>query len=677
MTRTDDVPASASPVDVGPAELALPAAVLWDMDGTLVDTEPYWFAAERDVVERFGHGDWPDEHAHAMVGFDLLDSAAYMQEHGGVDLPAEDIVEQLLDGVIARLHRSIPWRPGARELLADLNAAGVPCALVTMSWRRFVDPVLAALPAGSFAAAITGDEVPAGHGKPHPEPYLLGAEACGARPEDCLVIEDSPTGVRSALDAGCRVLGVPNIKELTPEPGLLLVESLDGLRVDDLATAMAAPIPARRTGAGIDIDRRALLIGVLATIAVVVIWLAVRGEDEPAPIPLPPGAVPIDAWAPYWTLGDTLPETDVRLDGIREISPFWFGTRGVDRIVVDENASTELTDDFLDRIGDHPARFVPSIRDEMPAGGMAAILADPATRSRHVDTIVAFAEDLDVDGIDLDYEQFAFADGRGTWATTRPDWVEFVTELADALHADDRTLTVSIPPVWGLPTAEIETARERAADAASGDGDDPPEVAVPNVTLRDTADGYWVYDHGAIAPVVDAIRIMTYDYSVAEPGPIAPLWWVADAVASTSAAVPPEYHDKLVLGVAAYGSNWVTSTVGECPASAEGTTTVTARTVLDLAARRGGTPVYDPGTAEWSFTYSLNVDDGAVSCVQSRRVHWVDAEGAAERAELARRAGWGGVSLWALGYEDDALWQSLLSASRDPLPAEPVETDEG
>jgi len=234
-----------------------------------------------------------------------------------------------------------------------------------------------------------------------------------------------------------------------------------------------------------------------------------------------------------------------------------------------------------------------------------------------------------------------------------------VTELADALHADDRTLTVSIPPVWGLSERAIEAARESSDDDT---------VMVP----IDTADGYWVYDHGAIAPVVDSIRIMAYDYSVTEAGPIAPIWWVADAVASTSAVVPEEYHDKLVLGVGPYGRNWPVATVGECPATAEGRTNVLARSVLDLAARRGGTPVFDPGTAEWSFTYSLTVDDGVTSCVQSRRVHWVDAEGAAARAEVARRAGWGGVSVWALGYEDDEVWQSVLSASRDPLPAEPA-----
>ncbi len=640
----------------GPATTGLlPAAVLWDMDGTLVDTEPYWFAAERDLVEEFGHGDWPNHLAEGMVGFDLLDGAAYLQERGGVELPAREIVDRLLDGVIARLHRRIPWRPGARELLAELNDAGVPCALVTMSWRRFVDPVLAALPPGSFIASITGDEVPAGHGKPGPTPYVLGAEACGVAPEDCLAIEDSPTGVRSALAAGCRVLGVPNVTDLQPAQGLTLVDSLARIRSDDLDRLFDVGHPdlgidsARNLGRGrlarlglseVRIDRRMLTLAALivSALAIVLFSFSRRGDDGPPP--LPPGAVPIDVWAPYWTLTDTLPESEIRFDRIREVSPFWFGARGVDEIVIDQNSAREQTDDFLERIADARSLLVPSIRDEMPAGGMAAILADPADRARHIDAILEFADEHDVDGIDLDYEQFAFADGPSTWDATRPTWVAFVEELAAELHDADRTLTISIPPVWDVTVEEGEVTGSA---------------------------GYWVYDHGAIAEHADAIRLMVYDYSVAEPGPISPLAWVQSAVDGTSAVVPEEYHDKLVLGVPSYGSNWVVSTMGACPASAEGRTNVTARSVAELATRRGGVPTFDALTGEWSFSYALNVDDGVTSCVQNRTVHWVDAEGIAARVEIARRAGWGGVALWALGYEDDEAWQSLVTASRTPL----------
>jgi HAD superfamily hydrolase (TIGR01509 family) len=639
-TAIDPALAAVAPPAGERHEPPLPAAVLWDMDGTLVDTEPYWFAAERDLVDRFGHGDWPDELAAGMVGFDLLDGAAYLQRHGGVDLPAEEIVDRLLDGVIARLHRRIPWQPGARELLAELRAAGVPCVLVTMSWRRFVDPVLAALPPGSFVASVTGDEVPLGEGKPEPTPYLLGAEAAGAHPADCVAIEDSPTGVRSALGAGCVVLGIPNVRDLEPAPGLTIVESLDGVDLASLEALFLEPAaaPPRRARA-ISIRRGPLLVvGALVLIAIVALLALGRGGDEGLP-DLPPGAIRVDVWAPYWTLGDTVPEADRRLDQVREISPFWYDAVGVDEIVVNPNASTELTEQFLDAAADSRGRLVPSIRDAMPAGGMAAILANPETRERHVDTIVEFAESLDADGIDIDYEQFAFADGGRTWAATQPNWVAFVEELADALHADDRTLTVSIPPVYD--------------EATTGNR------------------GYWVYDHGAIAEHVDALRIMAYDYSVGEAGPISPLAWVADAIEGVSLAVPEEHHDKLVLGVPTYGSNWVVSTVGDCPPSAEGRTNVTARSIDALAERRDGVPEYDAVTGEWSFTYALEVSEGAMSCIQNRAVHWVDAEGAAARTHLAREAGWGGVSLWALGYEDAEAWTALVNAATLTVTTQP------
>ena len=115
------------------------------MDGTIVDTEPYWIECEYEIVESFG-GHWDDAKAHSLVGNDLRESARILQEHGSVDMAIDDIVNQLLDGVVMRVRQRVPWRPGARELLAGLNAAGIPCALVTMSWSRFAHAVVEALP---------------------------------------------------------------------------------------------------------------------------------------------------------------------------------------------------------------------------------------------------------------------------------------------------------------------------------------------------------------------------------------------------------------------------------------------------------------------------------------------------------------------------------------------------
>lgn len=209
-----------------------PAAVLWDMDGTLIDTEPAWMAEEQALVESHG-GTWTREQALALVGNDLRVSARILREQGDVDLPPEEIVDRLLAGVVARVRQDPPWRPGARELLADLRAAGVPCALVTMSWRPLVEPVLAALPHGTFDVVVTGDRVE--FGKPHPEPYLHAARLLGVEPARCLAIEDSNTGARSAAAAGCRVLVVENHVPVAPGEGRVFLPTLVGLDRHDLA----------------------------------------------------------------------------------------------------------------------------------------------------------------------------------------------------------------------------------------------------------------------------------------------------------------------------------------------------------------------------------------------------------------------------------------------------------
>jgi HAD superfamily hydrolase (TIGR01509 family) len=210
----------------------LPAAVLWDMDGTLVDTEPYWIECERELVARFGH-EWSDDDAHALVGNPLLVSAEIMRERGPVPLPAEAIVEELLDGVVARVREHVPFRPGARELLEGLVAAGVPCALVTMSYRRFTDAIVAALPPGTFDVVVPGDEIT--HGKPHPEPYLTAAARLGVAPGDCVAIEDSPTGVASAVAAGVATLAVEHLVTIAPGPHRTIVHTLETWTPEALA----------------------------------------------------------------------------------------------------------------------------------------------------------------------------------------------------------------------------------------------------------------------------------------------------------------------------------------------------------------------------------------------------------------------------------------------------------
>lgn len=207
-----------------------PAAVLWDMDGTLVDTEPCWMAAETELVTEFG-GRWTHEDAVQMIGLPLLTAARVLAAHG-VDLPHDQIAQRLVSSVAAAVARELVWQPGARELLTELREAGVPCALVTMSYRVLAEAVVAQAPDGVFDVMVTGDEVE--RGKPDPEPYLRAAELLGVRVEDCVAVEDSPPGIASALASGARTLGVQHIVPVEERPGLSRVGTLAGVGLAEL-----------------------------------------------------------------------------------------------------------------------------------------------------------------------------------------------------------------------------------------------------------------------------------------------------------------------------------------------------------------------------------------------------------------------------------------------------------
>ena len=204
------------------------AALLIDMDGTLVDTEPYWMEAERALVA--DHGDtWTEADAHSIVGYDLLHAADALRDRGGVTLSREEAVDWMLNRVIERCRVELPWRPGARELLVDCRARGVPVVLVTMSWRSLADAVLHA---DTFTGSVTGDEV--SRGKPDPEPYLTACDLLAVDPGDCIAIEDSPTGVQSAWRAGCRTICIPHIVQFDPPDGVVKLDTLAGRTLADL-----------------------------------------------------------------------------------------------------------------------------------------------------------------------------------------------------------------------------------------------------------------------------------------------------------------------------------------------------------------------------------------------------------------------------------------------------------
>lgn len=210
----------------------MPAAVLWDMDGTLVDTEPYWMAAETPLVESYG-GTWSHEQALRLVGMGLEDSARILQE-AGVRMGVHDIIELLTDRVMEQLDvTGIPFRPGAKELLASLREAGVKTGLVTMSTRRMALTVVDLIDFPAFDVIIAGDD--ATRPKPFPDPYLQACEALGVAPEDTVAIEDSPNGLRSAIASGAVSLGVPLMVSLTGVGAHALWPTLEGTSAMHLA----------------------------------------------------------------------------------------------------------------------------------------------------------------------------------------------------------------------------------------------------------------------------------------------------------------------------------------------------------------------------------------------------------------------------------------------------------
>lgn len=209
------------------------------MDGTLVDTEPYWMAAEGPLVASFG-GTWSHEQALGMVGLGLEDAARLLQG-AGVRLPEHEIIDTLTSSVMTSLRtEGVPFRPGARELLASLRAAGVRTALVTMSLRRMADAVVELIDFDAFDVVIAGDE--ATRPKPFPDPYLQACAALGVDPTRTVAIEDSPNGLRSAIAAQTVSLGVPHMVSLTGLGASALWSTLDGIGAAEIAELFTSRI---------------------------------------------------------------------------------------------------------------------------------------------------------------------------------------------------------------------------------------------------------------------------------------------------------------------------------------------------------------------------------------------------------------------------------------------------
>ena len=212
-------------------------AILFDMDGLLIDSEPLWFEVECGVAARLD-GNWSETDQQALIGGSLPRTVSYLLERASRPASREEVGRWLVEGMTSLLaSRELITMPGARELLAEVRAARIPHALVTSSERPIMDAVLKQLGV-SFNATVCADDVL--RGKPDPEPYLRAASLLGADPRSCVALEDSPNGVASAEAAGCRLIAVPSLVPIEARLGRVVAASLGQVDLATLRDLVAA-----------------------------------------------------------------------------------------------------------------------------------------------------------------------------------------------------------------------------------------------------------------------------------------------------------------------------------------------------------------------------------------------------------------------------------------------------
>ena len=375
----------------------------------------------------------------------------------------------------------------------------------------------------------------------------------------------------------------------------------------------------------------------------------------------------VSGWVPYWGTATSRAAIINRSDSIGDVSPLFYGTNDDGTLrLLGPQAQLDATVQATRNAG---RPLIVGIFDSAAAGVMTGILADAATRTAHVQNIVNLAVTKQYDGIDLDYEVFAFGHPRTEWPSITPNWVAFVNELSVALHARGLLLSVTVPPVY--------------QDSAG-------------VTR-----GYTVYAQDLIANAVDRLRLMVYDWSISSPGPIAPMDWVNRVIAYSSSMVPVS---KLQLGVPAYGRHWVTKQNSNetCPDGAVYRESVLMKNIDALVGSRNYTRYAGAGEGgagerfySWTETVSgprtkpltppvvppatvtiqeiraaatgsplkpavrLSTPSPLVTCTVQHTVYVPDAYSVDQRSDAAQAAGWRGIIMWAFGYENDNMYTIL------------------
>jgi len=389
--------------------------------------------------------------------------------------------------------------------------------------------------------------------------------------------------------------------------------------------------------------RFTVLIAAILMTAPLVAPIAQAADNPPRKI--------LTGWIPYYSMKTALPDALNNSDLIKEVMPFWytlkFDAKAKAAVVSDlyapANPSVPITEP-LTALHNAGYSIIPTITDGTDKLVLAGLLKSPTSRAQIISAILALVTANNYDGIDLDFEGFAFVDGNSTWASTAPSWITFIKELSTALHAQNKLLSISTPYVLN-----------------------------PN----DVQKGYYVYAWGAIASSIDKLRIMTYDYSVASAGPLGPITWAERTVQYAVSIMPAS---KIFVGVPGYGRDWVTAVSGICPSNVANTVKVGAkaatfvmRDAASLAATYGATPAYNEQFAEMNFSYQ-KIYSGVTSaglsttCTATRTAWYQDAKSWAVRAALVTKYRIGGITAWTFGMEEPLAMEAIRQVAKDIAP---------
>ena len=390
----------------------------------------------------------------------------------------------------------------------------------------------------------------------------------------------------------------------------------------------------------------------LSTLLAILLIVSPLQQMQSAEAANPPRKI-LTGWLPYYSMKTYLPAVLNNADLIKEIMPFWYTLKYDGKtkkpVVTDvyktANPSVPITEP-LTALRNAGMTIIPTITDGTDQMILANLLAKPVSRKQVVDAIVATVASQNYDGIDLDFEGFAFIDPNTTWKTTAPNWVLFVKELGAALHAQKKILSITTPYLFN-----------------------PAEKQK----------GYFVYAWAEIAPHIDRLRIMTYDYSTSRPGPIGPIVWTEKTVKYAVSIMPAS---KVYLGLPGYGKDWVTKVEGVCPSNLAKIITPSAkagtflmRDAASIAATYGAVPTYNETFAEVTFSYKREYTGQTSSglsttCTASRTAWHQNAQSFSVRAKLVAKYQLGGAAQWVIGQEEPLAMVAIREVATSIAPAQ-------